>query len=347
MKKLYFYMAVFGALLFLFGCNDEWKDELYTRMVSLKAPINRDDVSVIYLRYQPDGQVTYKLPVIISGSQANKQDYNVRIDVVNDTLGILNHEKYAERIDLYYKQLPASFYEFPSQVCHIPAGSDAALFDINFKFPGLDLVEKWVLPVTIIPDPSYSLNTYKGRQKALLWVLPFNDYSGSYSATSMYVRFGSNTTSGTYMTASNREARVVDENTIFFYAGITEELAENRGQYKIKCKFVEPSVVNEIFDEKTGEGTGLYVKKGKLELSSDNPDINFQIIGDPSYEIKEEFDIDRPYMVKRFFTLTMEYIYEDYTSSANTIFPYRCIGTMLMQRNINTLVPDEDQAILW
>lgn len=339
-------MTIFGTLLFLVGCNDEWKDELYTSMVSLKAPINRDDVSVIYLRYKPEGEVTYKLPVIVSGSLTNKQNYSIRIDVDNDTLAILNQEKYTNRTDLYYKQLPSSFYEFPSQVCHIPADSNVALFNINFKFSGLDLVEKWVLPVTIIPDASYSLNTYKGRQKALLWVMPFNDYSGSYSATSMYVYFGNNTTN--YMTASTREARVVDESTIFFYAGITEELAENRGQYKVKCKFQEPSEVNEIIDDKTGEGTGLFIKKGQLELSADNPNINFQIIGNPTYEIKEEKDIDRPHMIKRFFTLTMEYKYEDYTSSSTSmIFPYRCKGTMLMQRNINTLVPDEDQAILW
>jgi hypothetical protein len=338
-------MAIFGSLLFLSGCNNEWEDELYTNMVSLKAPINRDDVSVIYLRYKPEGQVTYKLPVIVSGSLTNEQDYNIRIDVDNDTLAILNQEKYANRTDLYYKQLPTSFYEFPSQVCHIPAGSDVALFDINLNFTGLDLVEKWVLPVTIAPDPSYVLNIYKGRQKALLWVLPFNDYSGSYTATNMCVYFGNETSK--YMTANTREARVVDENTIFFYAGIAEELAENRGQYKVKCKFLEPTEVTEITDGKTGEGTGLFVKNGKLELSAENPSLNFQVIGDPSYEIKEERDIDRPHIIKRTFTLTMEYKYEDYTSSSNMIFPYRCSGTMTMLRNINILIPDEDQAILW
>lgn len=346
MKNLYFYIAILGTLLFLSGCNDEWKNELYTRMVSLKAPINRDDVSVIYLKYRSDGEVTnYKLPVILSGSQKNSQNYTVNIGIDNDTLSFLNLDKYTNRTDLYYKQLPEEFYEFPSQTCQIPAGSDVALFDINFKFSGLDLVEKWVLPLTIMPDASYSLNTYKGRQKALLWVMPFNDYSGSYSAASLYVYFADNTVS--YMTASTREARVVDENTIFFYAGITEELAENRGHYKIKCKFHEPTEVNEILDSKTGEGTGLYTKKGLLTLSSDNPEINLQVVGTPTYEIREEKDIDRPFMIKRFYTLTMEYKYEDRTSSTQMVFPYRCVGTMLMQREINTLIPDEDQAILW
>lgn len=347
MKSLYFYLTMlFGVLLCLSSCNDEWNDELYTRMVSLKAPINRDDVSVIYLRYKPqDSIVTYKLPVIVSGSKTNDKDYNVRIELDNDTLNLLNFERYADRSDLYYKQLPVNFYELPSQTCHIPSGSDVAHFDVNFKFSGIDLVEKWVLPLTITPDPSYSLNTYKGRQKALLWVMPFNDYSGFYNAGSMYVYFGDNTTK--YMTATTRETRVVDENTIFFYAGITEELAENRGDFKVKCKFLEPDEVTETEDPKTKELTGLYVKKGKLVLSADNPAMEFEVIGEPTYEIKEELDIDRPHIVKRFFTLTMEYRYKDSASSESMIFPYRCKGTMLMQRNVSKLIPDEDQAVFW
>lgn len=346
MKNIYIYLIVLFGLVCLPSCNDEWEDELYTRMVSLKAPINRDDVSVIYLRYKPDNQsVTFKLPVIVSGSQKNDQDYSVRIGVDNDTLNFLNFDKYTNRDDLYYKQLPDNFYTFPKQTCQIPAGSDVAHFDIDFNFSGLDLVDKWVLPITILPDPSYTLNTYKGRQKALLWVIPFNDYSGTYNAGSMYVYFGNNTTK--YMTANTRETRVVDENTIFFYAGITEELAENRGDFKIKCEFMEPFEVTEIMDTKTGEATGLFIKKGKLVLSADNPNLEFEVIGNPTYEIKEEFDIDRPHIIKRFFTMTMEYKYKDSTSSENMIFPYRCQGTMLMQRNVSTLIPDEDQAIFW
>lgn len=347
MKKIYFYLTILlGIVVALSSCNDEWEDELYTRMVSLKAPINRDDVSVIYLRYKPDNQVvTFKLPVIVSGSQENNKDYMVRVGVDSDTLNFLNFDKYTDRSDLYYKQLPENFYELPSQTCHIPAGSNVAHFDIDFKFSGLDLVEKWVLPMTVLPDPAYSLNTYKGRQKALLWIMPFNDYSGNYNAGSMYVYFGDNNTK--YMTASTRETRVVDENTIFFYAGITEELAENRGEFKVKCEFLEPNEVTEIMDPKTEEPTGLYVKSGKLVLSADNPALEFEVIGEPTYEIKEEFDIDRPHIVKRFFTMTMEYRYKDSVSSDNMVFPYRCKGTMLMQRNVSTLVPDEDQAIFW
>ncbi|WP_294079349.1 DUF4973 domain-containing protein [Proteiniphilum sp. UBA5384] len=347
MKRLYIYLTVLiGALFLLPGCNDEWKEELYTRMVSLKAPINKDDVSVIYLRYKSNGESsTYKLPIIVSGSSTNDRDYNVRIDVDNDTLNFLNIARYASRTDLYYKQLPAGFYEFPSQTCHISSGEDVGFFNIDFNFSELDLVEKWVLPVTILPDASYTMNTYKGRQKALLWVMPFNDYSGSYNAASMYVYFGDNTTK--YMTASTREAWVVDDNTVFFYAGITEELAENRGAFKVKCEFRAPDEVSEIENVHTADGTPLYLKRGELVLSAENPDLEFEVVGEPKYEIKEELDIDRPHIIKRIFTLTMEYKYKDTVSSENMDFPYRCKGTMLMQRNISTLIPDEDQAIFW
>jgi hypothetical protein len=102
-----------------------------------------------------------------------------------------------------------------------------------------------------------------------------------------------------------------------------------------------------MIDDKTNEPTGLYKKKGNLVLTCDNPSVNFSVNGTPTYEIKEEYDIDRPYMIKRTYTLTMEYYYEDYTSSTGMVFPYRCVGSMVMLRNINTLIPDEDQAILW
>lgn len=347
MKHSYFYFIIFlSVLIILPACNNEWEDELFTQMVSFKAPINKDDVSIIYVKYKPDNEtVNFKVPVIVSGSRTNDKDYNVRIGVDNDTLNFLNIDKYSTRTDLYYKQLPENFYEFPTQTCHIPAGSDVATFDINFKLSGLDLVDKWILPLTILPDDSYKLNSYKGRQKALLWVMPFNDYSGSYNAGSMYVYFGDNTTK--YMTANTREARVVDENTVFFYAGITEELAENRDEFKIKCKFLEPTEVTEIKDPNSEESTGLFVKKGKLVLSADNPEMEFEVIGEPTYEIREELDINRPHLIKRFFTLTMSYNYKDATASENMVFPYRCEGTMLLQRNISTLIPDEDQAVFW
>lgn len=334
MKKLYFYITILSTLFIFFSCNDEWEDELYTNMVSLKAPINRDDVSVIYLRYKPEGEVTYKLPVIVSGSKNNDRNYDVRIAVDNDTLAILNYARYTTRTDLYYQQLPENLYELPSPICHIPSDSNVALYNINFKLAGIDLVEKWVLPLTIEDDPSYVMNMYKGRRKALLWIMPFNDYSGVYSATGMNIYYGDETKDHTVV--ASRETRVVDEDAVFFYAGLVDEKDVHRSKYKVIVKFLD---VEEVKDDGT--------QKGKLDIKADNPDINFQLLSEPTYEIREEMDIEKPHIKKRFITLRMEYKYEDYTSNPERRQPQRCTGSMIMQRNINILVPDEDQAVIW
>lgn len=115
----------------------------------------------------------------------------------------------------------------------------------------------------------------------------------------------------------------------------------------MKCKFLDPTEVIELEEPNAPEGVQLYTKRGRLVLSADNPALEFSVLGDPTYEIREELDIDRPHIIKRFYTLTMEYRYKDVVSSESMDFPYRCKGTMLMQRNVSTLIPDEDQAIYW
>jgi len=345
-------MALLGALpaITIVGCNDEWESELYSKMVSIKAPINTD-VTNLYLEYKTDGEVTYDLPILVSGSTGNARNISVRMGVDNDTIPKLNTYIYSDREDLYYRQLDPKHYEFSSDVCTIPAGSDQALFRIKFKFSELDLVEKYVLPVTIVDDPSYTMNTYKGRNKALLWVRPFNDYSGSYSSSGIQTYYGTAAT-GQSMVANTRNAQVVNENTIFWYAGITEELSDQRGAYKICAEFLPPTKVTELLDEDTGLPNGLVETEGKLRLYCDNPQVRFQVgssdlIAEPTYRITESWDPERTYVKRRYVTMSMVYQYTDYTSSASALFDYYCSGTMTMQRNINTLVPPDMQANYW
>lgn len=350
MKKISLILTLFGVFAFCFACNDEWKDELYTQMVSFKAPINTD-VTYLYLKYKTDGVVTYNLPVLISGSRTNNRDFNVKIGVDNDTIQNLNTYLYSNRMDLYYHQLAEKHYEFSSDYCHVPAGSDKALFPINFNFSGIDLTEKYVLPVTIESDDSYIMNTYKGRNKALLWVRPFNDYSGSYTSSGLNVFYGTSAT-GSAMTAVTRTAQVVDENTIFWYAGVTEELSVNRGNYKIYCEFLEPTV-DSLIDPDTNLPNGLIKADGELRLYSEgSAELGFEVkssveIPSPHYTITETWDPDRPYVIIRNITMWLEYVYKDYTSSPNIQFDYYCKGTMTMPRNINTLVPEDMQANYW
>ena len=130
------------------------------------------------------------------------------------------------------------------------------------------------------------------------------------------------------------EEHVVDENTVFFYVGTKEDNSIDRETYKINVKFEKP--IEETETKKTGN----------LTITATNPAINFQIIGNPTYEIWDEMDTNQPYLLHRYHVLRMEYSYDDVTSS-NVPTSYRASGSLLMERKINTLIPDQDQAIQW
>lgn len=334
MKKAYIYYFAVIIVSNLFGaCNNEWEEELYTNMVSFKAPINSEGVSDIYMRYSKNGEIEYSLPVIISGSQPSQKDLNIKIGVDNDTLSILNWERFQKRTDLYFKQLPEQFFELPSGTFFIPKGSTTANYKIKFKFSNLDLVENWVLPLQIQEDPSYTPNYRKGWRKALLRIKPFNNYSGNYSATSMNIYFDGETSPP--MVMSTRTAWVVDESAIFFYAGVTEEKSEERGMYKVVVQFGAPV--------QNADST----QSGALTVYAPNNTINFQLLNQPTYQIKRTPDPTHAYIIHEYCTLNIKYKYNDVTSIPGRPITYRAEGSMTMERIKNTLIPDEDQAIQW
>ena len=94
MRKLYILGMILAMCATFSACNDEWKEELYTQMISFKAPLGDNSLNEIYVRYQPDGSGIYRLPVIVSGSQKNSRDIQVKISVDEDTLHILNKERF-------------------------------------------------------------------------------------------------------------------------------------------------------------------------------------------------------------------------------------------------------------
>lgn len=328
--KIYIILTIYMSLIT--ACNDEWNNELYTKLVSFKAPINNEGIANIYLRYTKNGEVEYNLPVIVSGSQENDRDLTVKVAVDNDTLGILNQERFQYRTDLFFKQLPDQFYELPSSTCFIPKGSHTENYKVKFKFENLDLTERWVLPLTIEDDASYKSNHRNGWRKALLYVNPFNDYSGSYSATAMNVFFEGESIS---TVTSTRTARVVDEKSVFFYAGIVDEGAEERADYKIIMEFGEAT------ENSNGSVSGI------LNVYAANPEIDFELIDQPTYSIRKTADAVQPYLVREYCTVNIRYRYNDITSIPDLPIRYRAEGSMTMERLKNTLIPDEDQAIQW
>src|SRR5690606_28575881 len=284
-------------------------------------------VSNIFVRYKRGEKTVFHLPLVVSGSTTIDQGLTVHVDVDSDTLRTLNYERFQTREDFYYRELDRKYFEIPSTV-DIKAGESTALMPIDFTFGDIDMVEKWVLPLTILDGPSYGYksNQRKHFRKAILRVNPFNDYSGTYSGTALKTVM-EGYEDETPIVKNEIRSYVVDENTIFFYAGNVDEERQDRRNYKIYATFNET---------------------GAVTLEADNPAINFKVNKDASFTIMEVMDAVRPYLLHRYVTINnIDYEFTDYTMVSNAEIRYKVTGSLIMERQLNTQIPDEDQAILW
>ena len=309
------------------ACNDEWKEEQFEHYVSFKAPLESEGVANIYVRYKDGQKTTFLQPLEVSGSTTNDMNLSVRVGVDADTLGILNYERFQNRQDFYYKQLDNSYFSIPETV-NIKTGENTALMAIDFSLKGIDMAEKWVLPLTILEDPAaqYKINPRKHYKKALLRVNPFNNYSGTYSGTALKVVMDGHE-SETPIVKSQIRSYVVDENTIFFYAGNIDEDRKDRKNYKIFATFSET---------------------GGVTFRAENPNMKFAVKKDASYTISEQMDAVRPYLLHRYITLNnVDYEFTDYTLVSTTAIKFKVSGSLILERQLNTQIPDEDQSIEW
>ncbi len=335
-----------GITAALTSCNDEWKDEQYEKYISFKAPLNDNGVTAVYvpysrhnddgtLMYGEEGKSSYDLPVIIAGTTRN--DRNVTVQVGHsDTLNILNYERFgsptyrADIVDLYYKDM--SQYATYPQSMQINSGQDVGLLRIQFDFKNIDMVEKWVLPIEIKEDANYQPHPRKNYAKAMLRVYPYNDYSGNYSATTLTLTNANAPEGATGMETSR--AYVVDDRTVFFYMGNIDETRVDRRNYKVFFRFVPTSA----------DGA-----QGNVELWSDNAEKNlFTQRGTAQYRVYEQADDVQPYLLHHYVIISgIEYDYTDYTSVESYPMAYTVKGILTLERQLNTQIPNEDQAILW
>lgn len=327
MNKPFILFLSLTLLLICGSCNDEWTKEQFQNYVSFKAPITSGGVSDIYIRYKGDEKTTFQLPLIVSGSSTNTKDMTVHIALDSDTLDVLNYERFQNREDFYYKELDSEKFTFPSDV-KIMAGENTSLMAIDFTLKDIDMVDKWVLPLTIKSDPSYDYiaNPRKHYRKALLRINPFNDYSGIYSGTALKTVM-EGYENETPLVKAQIKSYVVDENTVFFYAGNIDEDRQDRRNYKIYATF-----------NATG-GVTFY---------AENPDMHFQLNKEASYTINEQMDDIRPYLLHRYITINnIDYKFSDYTMVPNVDINYKVSGSLILERRLNTQIPDEDQSIEW
>jgi hypothetical protein len=309
-----------------FACNDEWKDEQYEKYVSFV----RSGFVNIYLNYNSnDGVVKYKIPVEVSGSILNDRNIQVTIGIDPDTLQAMNVSRYYNREDLFFRLLEPQYYTMNSMTTTIPAGSDVGYIDISFKIGNLDLVEKYVLPLVITETSEYIPSPKKWYRRSLMRIVPFNDYSGTYSATGGRITEGNNDMP---TSVDMREMRVVDQNSVFFYAGLTEEEARNRALYKVKAIF-NPSA------ESPDEGT--------ITLSAYEDAIGFTSTpANCYYTVETRMDDLQPYLQIKTITLFLKYSYDD-ISNPNYKVRYNFDGSYVLERRRNTQIPDEDQQYIF
>lgn len=340
MKYKAIYMLVAASLMFG-ACNDVWEEEQYEQYVSFKAPVSNQTVTKVRVKYDEEG-IRYQLPLLVSGTTINGRDLDVHVGVDNDTLQIYNVEHFGEENEyLWFRQLGEARYLF-NPVTRIPAGESSALIDIQLDFGGLDFSENWVLPLIVEDDPSYGYqsNLRLGYNNALLWFIPFNDYSGTYQATSLNVMANNNSNR---LPVETRTAYVVDENSVFFYAGAVDELREDRKLFKIKATFHE----DETFIPESGSEIQ---KQGTVELMAMNnvANLDFEVVGTPTYVMRERMDSETPTTMIRTVVISgLNYTFNDPKKVAGESIPYSVTGTMSLERRINTTIPDEEFAIEW
>lgn len=332
MKTIFSFFITFATLLFCSSCNKEWEAELYKKSISFA----QNGVQSIHIRYQKGGKTTYRLPIVVSGSQDNNQDFLVKVGIDKDTLNIMNFERFRDRNDLWFEYLEEDFWSVPAFEVNIPAGQNTATLNIDFALENLNLSRKWILPLTIADDPGYETNYRKHYRKSLLHIIPFNDYSGSYNGSAVRV---TNKATNETQALSTRNLTVVDEDAVFLYAGVTDEELKDREKYKIILTLKK----TESYEE-----NGAKITEGTITLVAPNAEeIGFRSGTNNTFRIETKMDEVELYLERTSITINLDYEYDELIPNSSAKINYKVQGTMGMERNRNITIPDEDQAWIW
>jgi hypothetical protein len=316
MKKLIYSLIVILGIALL-ACDDEWDGEQYQKFVAFV----RSGYTETYLNTNvKEGVIHYKIPIHISGSTTNDLKVNVQVAIDSDTLVAHNRTMFYNRNDLFFRQLDETHYSFPNgTMVTIPAGKDVGYLDIDFRVNDLDLVEKYILPLTISSTSEYEPSPRRHYKKSLMRIIPFNHFSGTYSAGA-----GTITAEGdaTPTSMATREMRFVSDSAVFFYAGLCEEDARDRATYKVRAQFNSDNT---------------------LTFTADSSKIQFAAVpGKCTWSVKEEMDALQPFLMIRTVTMELQYSYLDVSNPHYTV-RYTLRGSYTLERRRNTQIPEEDQ----
>lgn len=317
MKKVYLF--ILSGLLLGTSCTKEWTEEQYEKEVSFV----KSGVVKVYAKYQSQGgKTTLKVPVMLSGSTGNNADIDVTIDYDKDTLTNLNFDRFRLRQDLYFVELPQANYSFKSMTTTIPKGSLQGYFELDLKQENMDMINKYVLPIKIVSTSKNNVASRRWFKKSIMQVIPFNDFSDRYSNAGLIWNRDVARDKQKALSTPYRTAWVVDEKSVFFFAGNIDEEAFDRAKYKIIARF-NPD--------------------GTVTLTAPDPAIKFsQKSG--TYTIEKRMDEVQPYLEKTYVTMRLEYSYSDITNPA-ALINYQFEGPMTLEKVRNIQIPDEDQQV--
>ena len=349
--KIMKYSLAFGMAAMLCGgltsCNDDWTEEQYEHYISFKAPLDTEGSSVgvttVYVPftrvnedgtplYGEEGLTHYQLPVIVSGSTTNDIDRRAHV-AHSDTLDILNPARFGiNRPEIWYKDM-SQYAEYPENVL-IPAGKDVSLLPVKLDFRNIDLSDRFVLPIKVVDNAADGCirNPRKNYATAMLRILPYTDFSGVYQATNMkfYIMSGG-VTDNEPGAMSTVQTYVVDQNTVFFYAGTFNESSLLRKNFKVYAHFTPRH-----------EGATM----GTVTFTCYNPEMNFVQNKVANYTIIETEDEVQSYIIRRTLILSdVDYTFDDYLTAQGSPITYNVTGNMTMERKLNTQMPEEDQIV--
>ncbi len=343
-------MLLVAAAVSMVSCNNDWEDEQYANYIGFKAPLDTEGSSVgvttVYIpytrldadgnpKYGQEGLSSYQLPILVSGSSSNPSDVNVHV-AKSDTLRTLNEARFSiNRQELWYIDM-SDYATYPETV-FIPKGENMGLLDIRFNFAGIDLSDRYLLPLTVVEKPEYGYlrNPRLNFATAMLRVLPYTDYTGIYEAGNYKFYLVSDGVVDTEPGAmKNVQLYVVDENTAFFYAGAFDESSLKRKFFKVFAHF-EPYNADDTH-------------RGTVTFTCPNEDMNFSVNPEKTatYTILEQPDDVQNYILHRTIIINdIDYTFTDYISAQGSDIVYNVRGTLTMQRDLNTQMPEEDQVI--
>jgi hypothetical protein len=186
----------------------------------------------------------------------------------------------------------------------------------------LDLVEKYILPLTIVSTSEYNPSPKYHYKKTLMRIVPFNHFSGVYSSGAANITSENNNTP---ITKDTREMRAINDSTVFFYAGLCEEDARDRATYKVRAKFNADNTIT---------------------FSADSAKIDFTTSGACTWKVEEIMDPLQPYLMIRTVTMDLQYSYKD-VSNRNYEVKYNLKGYYTLERRRNIQIPEEDQQFIF